>query len=124
MGDVSKNFDRSEFACRCGCGMDNINQKTVNLLQELRDFYNKPVHINSGCRCPDHNTSVNGASGSKHMQGLAADIHVEDVDPDEIANWLEDKHVDNYGIGRYDTFTHFDTRENKARWDRRTHEIV
>ena len=25
MGDLTKNFSRSEFACKCGCGFDDID---------------------------------------------------------------------------------------------------
>jgi zinc D-Ala-D-Ala carboxypeptidase len=34
----------------------------------------KPIHVNSGYRCRALNTALNGASDSRHMLGLAADI--------------------------------------------------
>lgn len=34
----------------------------------------KPIHVNSGYRCPALNAAIKGADNSMHLQGLAADI--------------------------------------------------
>ena len=73
MGDLTKNFSRWEFACRCGCGMDDIRMELVEMLQEARDFLGEPININSGVRCPVHNLAVGGKSDSSHLLGWAAD---------------------------------------------------
>jgi len=78
MGDMTKNFDRSEFACKCGCGYDAINPGFVERLQKLRDMVGKALYINSGCRCPAHNAACGGVPHSSHMRGLAADISTRD----------------------------------------------
>ena len=76
MGDLSKNFNREEFACKCGCGHDNVSPVLVNLLQEIRDYIDRAVHVHSGCRCEAHNKAVGGVSNSAHITGEAADIYV------------------------------------------------
>ena len=38
MGTVSKNFSRSEFACKCGCGFDAVDVDLLAGLQALRDL--------------------------------------------------------------------------------------
>lgn len=53
--------------------IENIT-KVALALQELRNIYNIPIHINSGIRCPELNTLVGGVVNSKHLDGLAADI--------------------------------------------------
>lgn len=45
-----------------------------NVLLPLRDWYGKPIHINSGYRSPEHNKAVGGAPTSQHVKGEAADI--------------------------------------------------
>lgn len=45
-----------------------------NTLDPLREIYGKPIHVNSGYRCPALNKAVGGASNSGHMYGVAADI--------------------------------------------------
>lgn len=82
MGDLSTNFSRSEFACKCGCGLDEVEEELIRFLQALRDKVG-PIKIISGCRCPDHNASkkVGGSKNSSHITGVAADISVPGVDP-------------------------------------------
>lgn len=64
---ITKNFKRSEFACKCGCGMDNISIPFVDKLQIARDIYGKPYHLTSGCRCKKHNRNVGGVADSDHI---------------------------------------------------------
>ena len=77
MGDLTRDFDRREFACKCGCGFDGISPTLVALVQEIRDEVGKPVYIESGCRCPRHNKAIGGVRNSAHLAGEAADIRVE-----------------------------------------------
>lgn len=74
MGDLSANFDRSEFACKCGCGADHISAVLVDQLQRLRNFMRVPIVINSGVRCPAYNAKVGGKPDSAHVAGDAADV--------------------------------------------------
>lgn len=75
MGDLTKNFSRSEFACKDGCGFDGIDVGLVNDLQKVRDRVNRPISVSSGCRCAKHNAATPGsAKTSSHMAGLAIDI--------------------------------------------------
>jgi uncharacterized protein YcbK (DUF882 family) len=113
---ISKNFHRREFACKCGCGLDNINPELVEVVQCLRDWWRRPVIITSALRCPSHNAAVGGAQRSKHMEGLAADVVVKGVDAAEVHRWLTGQYPDKYGIGKYEAFTHIDVRPTAARW--------
>ena len=70
----TKNFDITEFACKCGCGENQIQQKVIDMVQKIRDRLGLPIRINSGYRCIKYNAEVNGVKGSKHTEGLAADL--------------------------------------------------
>lgn len=74
MAKLSKNFDSSEFACKCGCGYDTPNPELIRMLQVARDLYGKPIRITSGCRCIKHNRNVGGTANSAHISGMAVDI--------------------------------------------------
>lgn len=74
MASSTKNFNVSEFACKCGCGGNLIKQEVINMVQKIRDKVGVPIHINSGYRCVRHNAAVKGVQNSKHTLGLAADI--------------------------------------------------
>lgn len=45
-----------------------------NVLDPLREWYGKPITVNSGYRSPKLNTAVGGSKTSQHMKGEAADI--------------------------------------------------
>ena len=70
----TKNFKVNEFACKCGCGKNNIAQRVINMCQIIRQAIGVPIRINSGYRCEKHNSEVGGVKGSYHTQGLAADL--------------------------------------------------
>ena len=73
MAQDTKNFKVSEFACK-HCGKNEIDQRVLNMAQELRDYLGVPIQVNSGYRCETHNAKVGGVKGSKHTKGLAADL--------------------------------------------------
>lgn len=112
-------FDRKEFACQCGCGFDSVDVELLFVLIDIREHFDKPVHINSGNRCVQHNSAVGGSIGSQHIKGKAADIRVHGVHADKVADYLEEKYPYKYGIGRYTGRTHIDVRPITARWDYR-----
>jgi uncharacterized protein YcbK (DUF882 family) len=74
VGDLSEHFSRSEFRCRCGCGLAGINQALIQRLEHARRILGKPIRITSGVRCASHNVTEGGAETSAHLTGLAADI--------------------------------------------------
>ena len=117
MGDISKNFNKKEFTCKCGCGECNIDMKVVNMCQTIRDGLKLPITINSGYRCIQHNSKIGGVPNSYHTKGCAADILVPDGwTVDELADLAEQCGAD--GIGRYynEGFVHVDTRGYPARF--------
>ena len=122
MGDLSRNFDRSEFACRgdncCGHSAP-IDPDLIAALQLLRDRIARPLTITSGFRCNRHNAAVGGADNSLHTLGMAADvIPPESISPEQMAAIAEEiDRFKNGGIGIYPKWVHLDVRKNgKARW--------
>lgn len=127
---VSQNFTRKEFSCKCGCNFNTADILLVNVLEKLRKYLNHNfgecyIEITSGNRCESHNKAIGGASQSKHVKGIAADIKAYKKDTHKqihekyIYNWLEIHYPNSFGIGRYDTWTHVDMRPTRARWDNR-----
>ena len=117
MGDLSKNLSRSEFKCNCGrCDYDTVDHELVDVIQDVRDHFDASVTITSGNRCQYYNDSIGGAKKSYHPRGRAADIKVSGIDPSDVQQYLLHKYPDQYGIGKYNNFTHVDTRTSKARW--------
>lgn len=75
-----KHFSMKELECKCGkCQMppevsDNLNALVERVLDPLRERYGKPIYVNSGYRCLNHNKAVGGVANSQHCKGQAADI--------------------------------------------------
>lgn len=73
MGNLTKNFSRSEFKCKCGCGDDRISLELVEMLQEARKWSTREARktvrysIVSGIRCKAHNASVGSSKNSAHI---------------------------------------------------------
>lgn len=122
---LTSNFNKSEFDCKSGADMPqevfNNIQKLANQLQIIRNKVSVPVKINSGYRSPEHNAKIGGSKTSQHLLGKAADIVIDGYTPDEVADLIEEL-IENGdilqgGLGRYNTFTHYDIRKSKARWN-------
>lgn len=98
---ITNHFTYGEFTCRCGCDCiyseygENL-LKLATVLELLRGHINRPIRVNSGMRCAEHNHDVGGSQGSRHLVGLAADIDTsrwEYTEVKEAQNWLDDNRV-------------------------------
>ncbi len=52
---LSEHFDSKEFACKDGCGANQVESKLIEILEGVRTHFGKPVIIVSGRRCVSHN---------------------------------------------------------------------
>lgn len=55
----------------------NLKRLCEDVLQQARDDYGMPMHVNSGFRSEKLNAKVGGKKNSYHLKGMAADIHVQ-----------------------------------------------
>lgn len=114
---LSANFKVKEFACTDGSDPIFIDSDLVNVLQKIRSHFGKSVTITSAYRTPLKNKAVGGQVYSMHLYGKAADIKVNGVTPKKVAQYAETLLKNKGGIGIYNTFTHIDVRDIKARWN-------
>lgn len=113
---LSENFKVREFACKDGSDPILISPQLVEILQAIRTHFGRAVTITSAYRTPSHNRKEKGATYSRHLYGMAADIKVKGITPQKVAAYAEKLLPDHGGIGIYSTFVHVDVRESKARW--------
>lgn len=62
----------------------NINALVNNVLDPLRTMIGRPIIITSGYRSQQVNELVGGSKTSQHMEGKAADIHVQGFSPGQM----------------------------------------
>ena len=123
MGTISKNFSYREFEespTAKAKGIHNvidtfdkrdaIRALVLEVLQPLRDAWGKPLHINSGYRCPELNALVGGVPTSQHMKGEAADIATDT--PAELARLAMKLGLPFDQVILYPTFVHFSHKLN------------
>jgi uncharacterized protein YcbK (DUF882 family) len=108
VGDLSEHFSRAEFACKCGCGKDDVTLELVIQLERLRSFIRRPIIVTSGVRCAIYNAKVGGKPDGAHLTGEGADIaclnsHTRWQMLRIIFNWSL---FDRVGVG--ETFLHVD----------------
>lgn len=120
---LSKNFRVKEFKCQDGSDPIFVDTDLVNVLQQIRDHFGKPLTITSAYRTATHNKAVGGATYSQHCYGMAADIRVQGVSVESVAAYAETLLKNTGGIGRYPVKTgrsvgwvHVDVRTTKSRW--------
>lgn len=114
MGDLSEHFSAWEFRCKDG-SEHPIDPNLVGMLELVRSHFGRPVMIVSGYRSPEYNRKVGGATNSYHTKGMAADIQIDGIDPQQVHGFC-DLAFKTGGVGRYETFTHVDCRSYRARW--------
>lgn len=120
---LNEYFHTSEFECKCkreGCTITRVSKELVEALFELRKFAG-PVKITSAYRCKRHNKLVGGTKTSRHTKGEAADVQCVNLFPNNVQDYAL-KYLKKWirGVGRYDTFTHLDSRTRPTVWDRRS----
>jgi uncharacterized protein YcbK (DUF882 family) len=107
-------FNYSEFDSPDVQGSGQMMDKTLlEMLDEVRDKFDKPIHITSGFRTPAHNEAVGGVETSSHLKGLAVDIScTNSKDRFDLINCLLDVGFSRIGVG--DTFIHADIDQDKT----------
>lgn len=115
---LTKHFNSSEFECpckECKNATQYISSELLELLEEVREKYGKPIVVTSGYRCPAHNVNIGGAKSSSHLAGLAADISPKLITLDELDILYEICYntFSNIGDGRSKKFVHVDVRPPK-----------
>jgi len=92
----------------------NMHQDLLELLDEMRGIYGRPIKITSGYRTPEHNASLgkNASKNSSHIKGLAVDIAVADSNERyEIIRIAMLLGINRIGTGK--GFVHIDIDDSK-----------
>ena len=69
-------------------GIERLRQVCLNILQPVRDYFKKPVLVNSGYRSLALNAAVKGAKSSQHLKCEAADYEIMGLNNRELAHWV------------------------------------
>jgi hypothetical protein len=115
---MTPNFSKGELSCR-HCGMAKFAPGFIQALQGLRDAFNKPMVINSACRCKAHNGAIGGHPRSLHVGDdpyhntggcCAVDIGIPDTRPMDREILAILAYERGWSIGHHPQFLHLDLR--------------
>lgn len=110
-----KSFSPREIACK-GTGKLVVDTEAMDKLQALRTKLGKPLILTSAYRSPEHNRKVGGAKGSKHMDGIAFDVRMDNHDPAVFEDAARAVGFTSFGYYQKSGFMHIDCRPVGATW--------
>lgn len=93
-------------------------QKLIEaILDPLREWYGKPIRVNSGYRCEALNEAIGGSKTSQHCLGEAADITAGSKEENEkLFNYIKDNLPFDQLINESDfSWIHVSYREGRLR---------
>jgi len=113
------NFFLKETKCK-HCDANDYAMEFIDKLQELREAYDNPIKILSGCRCKYYNDLIGGSKTSAHIPdplARAADIYVPERDIKKVYMLAISYNFNGIGLylsGHGTKFLHIDLKKRKT----------
>ena len=106
--DSVKYFRKSEFACKCGCGACEMDEKLIRAAEKTREHFDRPIIVSSGRRCTKHNAKVGGVTNSRHLSGKAMDFCVSGMSASMVLTYVQKLPEIRYAYAIDGNFVHMD----------------
>lgn len=108
--DGIKYFRKAEFACKCGCGADEMEEKLIKVADRTREHFGNKITVSSGRRCKTHNAKVGGVSNSRHTSspGKAMDFCVSGFSASAVLAYVQSQPEIRYAYAIDNNFVHMD----------------
>lgn len=106
--DGIKYFRKAEFACKCGCGADEMEEKLIKTADKVREYFGNPIVVSSGRRCTTHNARAGGVSDSRHLRGKAMDFCVSGLSASMVLTYVQNLPEIRYAYAIDNDFVHMD----------------
>ena len=74
IAELCKSTTADRLGINNRCRQEHVTALTAlvdNVLDPLREWWEKPITVNSGYRCPELNAAVKGSKPSQHMKGAS-----------------------------------------------------
>lgn len=106
--DGIKYFRKAEFACKCGCGADEMEEKLIKVADRVREHFGNRITVSSGRRCATHNARVGGVPNSRHLSGKAMDFCVSGFSASSVLEYVQKQPEIRYAYAIDNNFVHMD----------------
>ena len=123
---LTPHFTQDELKCK-GTGLCNMDEVFMELLEQIRLAYGRPIWVNSGYRDPSYNDKISstGRTGP-HTHGKAADLRLYGDDATIVAKIAKELGMTGFGWqqkGEYksrflhvDNLTSVESKPGKRPW--------
>lgn len=106
--DGIKYFRKEEFACKCGCGASDMEEKLIKTADKVREHFANKMIVSSGRRCATHNARAGGVSNSRHLSGKAMDFCVSGMSASMVLTYVQKLPEIRYAYAIDSSFVHMD----------------
>lgn len=111
--DEIKYFTREEFRCKCGGKYCNgfpaePEEKLIRAAEKTREYFDRPMTISSGLRCPTHNANSGGVYNSRHLSGKAMDFSVRGFNATSVLPYVQSLSEIRYAYAIDSNWVHMD----------------
>lgn len=103
-----KYFRKAEFACKCGCGASDMEEKLIKNADKVREHFGNTMIVSSGRRCTTHNAKVGGVSNSRHLTGKAMDFCVSGMSASMVLTYVQKLPGIRYAYAIDNNYVHMD----------------
>ena len=88
--------------------IENLKYLCRDILDKVRQHFNKPIFVTSGFRNAEVNKGIGGSKNSQHKKGEAADFIVTAYDDELVWRWIVTKSNLNFDqcIWEFDNWVH------------------
>jgi hypothetical protein len=90
-----KELTKSESATRFSISNEpnediifNLQSLAANILQPVRNHFDKPLIITSGYRSPELCIKIGSSASSQHTKGQAADFELNGISNKDLSDWI------------------------------------
>ncbi len=98
---LTPHFTVEEMKCK-GTGICTMDELFMELLEEIRKLYGRPIYPSSGFRSPEHNKTVSssGLTGP-HTTGRAVDIKIFGTDAQILEKIAQNVGMTGFGFKQH-----------------------
>lgn len=110
------NFKPEEFTMDGLNVFDDMNEKFLLKLDNVREVFGQPMIITSSYRNERYNKKIGGADSSMHLLGRAVDVRIDKYSGKQIRKLIHILSCMDLTYGIDKQFIHIDDRESSTMW--------
>lgn len=90
-GELTQHFNLDEYTVHQtgNCTITREAIEHADILEEFRQWLQKPMKVNAWYRTPEYNKKVGGVPNSSHLRGVATDISMQGLSQEKFIKYAK-----------------------------------